>query len=410
MTNAVEEKRKVPKLRFPEFRDDWATVPVSDLVRRVGESVNVKASETYREIGIRSHGRGIFHKEPVSGAQLGNKRVFHVVPGSLAFNIVFAWEQAVASLSEAENGFIASHRFPMYLPKRGKSDTNFLREFFLRPRGKYLLEIASPGGAGRNKTLGQKDLLGLKVTVPCQQEQRKIAAFLRVVDEKIGLLERNKELWEAYKKGCIQKLFSREIRFKRDDGTDFPDWKEWRLGNLGSFKSGIGFPKNEQGGNTGIPFYKVSDMNLPGNEYRMTAANNYMTPEQIDRLGYKPITQEAIIFAKVGAAIFLERKRTAKEFLIDNNMMAFVPSNSVEIKYLPALFANIRLSKFAQVGALPSYNGSDLATIKVLLPSGAEQSKIADFLSAIDDKIAHVTQELKHARTFKKGLLQQMFV
>jgi len=98
------------------------------------------------------------------------------------------------------------------------------------------------------------------------------------------------------------------------------DWEQRKLGDVGMVKSGVGFPEKEQGGIEGIPFYKVSDMNNYGNEQEMTCANNYVTDEQIIRKNWKPIMEvPAVIFAKVGAAIMLNRKRLCHfPFLLDN--------------------------------------------------------------------------------------------
>jgi type I restriction enzyme S subunit len=180
------------------------------------------------------------------------------------------------------------------------------------------------------------------------------------------------------------------------------------LKEIGKFKSGTGFTEKEQGGKEGIPFYKVSDMNLITNEEYMNISNNYVTHEQIKRLKFKVVKEKAIIFAKVGAAIFLERKRLAENFLIDNNIMAFIPNEN--ISYVRHYFNTIRLSKYAQVGALPSYNASDLETIKIQIPCIEEQTKIANFLSRIDSKIEQTKQQLDSTKEFKKALLQQMFV
>jgi type I restriction enzyme S subunit len=213
---------------------------------------------------------------------------------------------------------------------------------------------------------------------------------------------------KQYKKGVMQKLFSQELRFKADDGSEFSDWEEKTLGDIGDFKSGTGFPESEQGGDLGVPFFKVSDMNLAGNTFYMKSANHYVTDEQISKLKFKVIKEASIIFAKVGAAIFLERKRIAMTFLIDNNMMAFTPkANLLFMKYV---FDTIKLSKFAQVGALPSYNASDLKIIRVKVPSLEEQTKIANFLAFIDTKIDLTTTQLEATKQFKKALLQQMFV
>jgi predicted nucleotidyltransferase len=129
---------KVPKLRFKEFSGEWEEKRADYLLDRYSNPVEVNLLESYRQIGTRSHGKGIFHKESVTGKELGNKRVFWVHEKALVINIVFAWEHSIALTSESEKGFIASHRFPMYLPKENRCNLNFILEFFLRKYGKHL--------------------------------------------------------------------------------------------------------------------------------------------------------------------------------------------------------------------------------------------------------------------------------
>ena len=164
MSDALQ-KPVVPKLRFPEFKGDWKHGIIRQYLQKLAEPVDVEPDEEYRQIGVRSHGKGLFHKEAVFGSELGEKRVFWVQPNALVINIVFAWEQALALTTEDEKGMIASHRFPMFAPVKGKADLDFAFHFFMRKQGKALLALASPGGAGRNKTLGQSEFMKLKVTV-----------------------------------------------------------------------------------------------------------------------------------------------------------------------------------------------------------------------------------------------------
>ncbi len=183
-------------------------------------------------------------------------------------------------------------------------------------------------------------------------------------------------------------------------------WSVKRLDEIGIFMSGTGFPEKEQGGIEGLPFYKVSDMNLSENSIYMIKSNNYVTESQIKQMHIRPILQKSILFAKVGAAIFLERKRIAENFLCDNNMMCFSPFGfSLFYKYY---FDILRLSKYAQVGALPSYNASDLANIKILLPPLAEQEKIAEILGAWDSAIEKLTALIAAKRLQKKGMMQKL--
>jgi type I restriction enzyme S subunit len=199
-----------PRLRFPEFQSTgvWKTRKVSSLLIRSVSPVSVESEEMYREIGIRSHGKGIFHKEPLLGKELGDKRVFHVEENAFVLNIVFAWEQAVAVTSAAERGMIASHRFPIYKPNECEADVDFIKYFFLTNKGKELLGIASPGGAGRNKTLGQKEFEKLEFLCPRKvEEQTAIARCLSSTDDLITTATQELDTLKTHKKGLMQQLF-----------------------------------------------------------------------------------------------------------------------------------------------------------------------------------------------------------
>ncbi len=168
-------------------------------------------------------------------------------------------------------------------------------------------------------------------------------------------------------------------------------WEQRKLGELGFAQSGIGFPDAEQGGTEGTPFFKVSDMNTPGNEYELVASNNYVTAEQIARMGWRPINQvPAIFFAKVGAAVMLNRKRLVNEpFLLDNNTMAFsMDSSLLDTQFGRSLFERLDLTSLIQVGALPSFNSSDVESIFVSLPSTMnEQRQIGQYLCDLNTLI-----------------------
>ena len=162
------------------------------------------------------------------------------------------------------------------------------------------------------------------------------------------------------------------------------------MGEVGIAKSGVGFPDTEQGGTVGVPFYKVSDMNIPGNENELLIANNYVTDEQIARKKWKVVDNvPAIFFAKVGAAVMLNRKRLVRfPFLLDNNTMAYVFDKNVwDCDFGKTLFETIDLTKLTQTGALPSYNSSDVEGIKIMLPDKAEQTKIGVYFQSLDHLI-----------------------
>jgi len=198
-----------------------------------------------------------------------------------------------------------------------------------------------------------------------------------------------------------------KIRFKEFINM----WNNYKLGQLGNFKSGIGFPDSQQGGTEGIPFFKVSDMNNIGNETEMRNANNYVTQEQIMKNSWKVINETpAIIFAKVGAALMLNRKRlVTKPFLIDNNTMSYSFDESWDKDFGLTLFQTINLPKYAQIGALPSYNASDIAMIKVNVPNVQEQSTIGSLFRTLDDLLASYKDNLANYQALKANMLSKMF-
>ena len=190
----------------------WKMVRLGQVLSRVINPVKVEKSTQYRQIGLRSHGNGIFYKEEVSGAKLGNKAVFWVEPDCFILNIVFAWEQAIGKTTQQEMGMIASHRFPMYKPNG--IDIDYLIYFLLTKKGATLLELASPGGAGRNRTLGQEHFLNSQVTFPPLPEQEKIAEILSAQDKEIELLQQQLALEQQKKKALMQLLLTGKVRVK----------------------------------------------------------------------------------------------------------------------------------------------------------------------------------------------------
>ncbi|MBT8860796.1 restriction endonuclease subunit S [Lactobacillus delbrueckii subsp. bulgaricus] len=196
-----------------------------------------------------------------------------------------------------------------------------------------------------------------------------------------------------------------KLRFK--GFTD--DWEQCKLGDVGTFKGGFGFPENEQGNDSGIPFYKVSDMNDRYNALMMKRASNYVSDSQIDINNWKPILGQNIIFAKVGAAVYLERKRkVVGPFLLDNNMMSFQPKNA-DIDYIYYIFQRLHISKHAQVGTLPSLNAGELRNIEINIPSLAEQRVVANIGVKIDQTITLHEEKKRQLERLKSALLQKMF-
>lgn len=159
------------------------SVRVGDVLTLQRRQVDLDPTLEYEEIGIRSFGRGIFHKPPVAGSELGNKRVFRIEPGDLVISNVFAWEGAVAVASETEANKIGSHRFMTFTPSEEATiDTKYAAWFFRSEPGLNLLRSASPGSAGRNRTLAVSRFEDLTIPLPPTEKQRAIADKLQRID------------------------------------------------------------------------------------------------------------------------------------------------------------------------------------------------------------------------------------
>lgn len=389
MNDKIEDMNNVPVLRFPEFSGAWVEKRLEDIFNEF------KSGHTITSVNIFK--KGLY---PVFGGN--GKRGYTNKYTHDGFYMLIGRQGALCGNINRVYGKVYISEHAIACAANNDSDTEWLAQrldFFNLNR---LSESSAQPGLSVNK------LLRVKIIIPTQLEQKRIANFLMQVDKRIEKLEEKKAKLEEYKKGVIQKIFSQDIRFKDDDGKDYPAWEEKKLGDIGVFKSGTGFSEKEQGGQLGIPFYKVSDMNLYSNKILMNDANNNVSEEQIIKNKYKVIRKKSIIFAKVGAAIFLERKRIAVNFLIDNNMMAYIPNGN--IMFYLYFFQSIRLSKFAQITALPSYNSSDISTIRVLVPFIIEQQMIANFLTLIDKQIEKITKQIEFSKNFKKGLLQKIFL
>ena len=182
----MDKKNKnpnVPNLRFSSFTNSYCVYTLGEILQRVSNPVNIDENKLYYQIGIRSHSKGIFYKKAETGKQIGNKKIFWVESNCLILNIVFAWEQAVAKTSQKEIGMVVSHRFPMY--KVLNNSLDYIVDFFKTEKGRQVLQMASPGGAGRNKTLNQKFFLNSKVYLPSLKEQLIISRFIALIENRI---------------------------------------------------------------------------------------------------------------------------------------------------------------------------------------------------------------------------------
>lgn len=153
---------------------------VAPLVRR---KVEPRIGEEYPELGIRSFGRGSFHKPSLDYLSVGTKKLYLIEPGDLVFNNVFAWEGAIAVAKPEDKGKVGSHRFITCVSQDRVVTAEFLCFYFLTPEGLEKIGEASPGGAGRNRTLGIEKLANIEVPVPDLRYQLHFGRLLQRVQE-----------------------------------------------------------------------------------------------------------------------------------------------------------------------------------------------------------------------------------
>ncbi len=189
---------------------NWPMVPLTEVLELQRRWVEIDPFTTYEEIGVRCFGKGIFHKTAVDGVTLGNKRVLSIKPNDLVFNNVFAWEGAVAVAGPDENGKIGSHRFVTYTVNPKKATPRFLQLYFTTEGGLEVLKKASPGSAGRNKTLGLERFISQSIPLPPLSEQLKIVEWIDAVatrvEEAKDLREQASNASESLWKGLKRKL------------------------------------------------------------------------------------------------------------------------------------------------------------------------------------------------------------
>lgn len=382
--------------------EGWSECIVKDVLRRVSKSVNVQPEKMYQEIGIRSHGKGTFDKTPVTGKSLGKKRVFWVEPDCFVVNIVFAWEQAVARTYEYDRGKIASHRFPMYAPRDGKASIDLVTYFFKTRKGKYLLGLASPGGAGRNKTLGQQEFDRLPLCMPPINEQERIARILLTWDRAIETVGKLIYNTERQKKALMLHFFSSEVS---------KQWQEITLGAFGEFRKGSGISRSDCI-DSGIPCIRYGEIYTDHHEV-IRSFRSFITPDVA--ASATKIKKGDLLFAASGETAEEIGKCVAyvddDEAYAGGDIVIFSPreANSTFLAYQINGPTVVRQKmRFAQGQSVVHISGRNLAKIKLRVPSPSTQENIASTLFDLDCAIQSFREQARLLNLEKSALMQQL--
>lgn len=399
-----EVPERYQKTKHGVLPNNWTVLRVGECLQRVGMPVKIQPNQLYTQIGIRSHGKGLFYKEPVTGAALGNKSVFWIEPDCFIVNIVFAWEQAIGKTTQAEVGMIASHRFPMYRPIDNKVDINYLIAFFLTKRGTDVLEAASPGGAGRNKTLGQDRFSKSMVVLPPIEEQQKIAAILTTQDKVIELKEKLLAEKQRQKKYLMQVLLTGKKRLPRFSG----EWKVNRLRNIATRHTKRNTIGNTNALTISAQYGLINQAEFFNKAVASDDKSNYFLLEKGD-FAYNKSYSNGYPFGAIKRLTRYEVGIVSPLYICFRIKEGSVSGEYLE-QYFEAGLMNHEIQAFAQEGArnhgLLNIAVDDFFNSKILLPSPEEQTAIAEIFSTADREIDLLRQDIEQEKQKKKALMQ----
>ena len=404
-----------PKLRFKEFGGDWSA---SELGQLIGISSAARVfKEQWQESGVP------FYRTSDVVSIFKNKE------NEKAFISLELYEELAKKSGKIKKDdllvtgggsigipYLVPNDEPLYFKdadllwfkSSGIIEGSFLYNFLISSKFREYLKGISHTGTISHFTIEQAKATPFKF--PSKAEQTKIASFLSAVDEKISQLTQKHELLSQYKQGMMQKLFSQQIRFKADDGSEFGEWEDKPLNEIASKRSG----KNKDGSISEVLTNSATQGIIKQSDYFereiVTESNlNGYYIVNLDDFVYNP---RISVHAPVGPI-----KRNKKCLGVMSPLYSVFTVIQGNLKYLEYFFDSNFWHDYvkgvANSGARHdrmNITNKDFFDMPILYPCLEEQTKIANFLSAIDRKIEVVAQQIEQAKTWKKGLLQQMFV
>ncbi|HHP0513806.1 TPA: restriction endonuclease subunit S [Vibrio harveyi] len=420
----MTEQMNVPKLRFAEFDGCWTNSSMRD-ISKINQGLQIPISERYTEL---KEGRYFYITNEFLRPSSTTK--YYIENPS---DRVICEERDILMTRTGNTGQVVTdiagvfHNNFFKIDYSNNVDKHFLVEFLrLSTTQSMILRYA---GTSTIPDLNHGDFYRIKLALPELPEQQKIASFLSKVDEKIALLTEKKDKLTEYKKGVMQQLFNGSfqeqdgqltfipptLRFKADDGSEFPDWEERKLGELGQFKNGLNKGKEDFG--FGSPFVNLQD--VFGKQVISSTSNLGLVNASDKDIDLYQLLKGDVIFIRssvkksgVGETALVEKnlvKTVYSGFLIRFRSNTDLTDNYKKYCFWEKRFRN-KLIAMSTTSANTNINQESLSQLTIPCPSQDEQTKIANFLSSIDQKIDLVSSELEKTKEWKKGLLQQMFV
>ena len=387
----MSEIRNIPRLRFPEFHEEWKTVRFKDILlnsRLGGNYSNSEEISAFPLIKMGNLDRGRIKLDKLEFVkEIENLNPEDLIQeGDLFFNTRNTLE-LVGKVAIWRNELPVAY-YNSNLMKIDFEENRFMNYRLNSFSGiKKLRRIAT--GTTSVAAIYTKDLLKISISIPILSEQQKISDFLTSVDKRIELLEKKKTLLETYKKGVMKKIFNQEIRFKDENGNDFPDWEEMRLGDITNKKSS----------------------NISANSIEQIEGDYivYGATGELKKIDFYEMDRPYISIVKDGSGV--GRVNMCKPFSSVLGTLDILTNNELsDLDFVFQFLSKTSFLKYVTGSSIPHIYYKDYSKLKMLVPTIEEQVKISEFLSSIDNQIELLETQIDKSKTWKKGLLQKMFV
>lgn len=410
-----KQQSKKPLIRFPEFKDTWEHKPLNELLseaKKRNEDLKYGKDEVLSVSGE----LGIVNQIEHLGRSYAGVSVhqYHVVEvGDIVYtkSPLKANPFGIIKLNKGKAG-IVSTLYAVYKVNKQTAYGPFIDYYFSLDANtnRYLRPLVKKG-AKNDMKINNAYVLHDRIFAPVIAEQKRIASFFTVLDKKIAELKQKKDLLEQYKKGVTEKLFSQELRFKDDNGKEFPKWKKKKLGKVAEISSG-GTPSRTKPEywDGDIPWVSTSLLNFNV----VTNAEEFITTKGHANSSAKLYPKGTLLMAMYGQGQTRGKVALLGINATTNQACAAIIPNPNKLDNV-FLFQNLasryyEIRNISNSGGQQNLSGELLKGISIEFPLISEQKKIVSFLSIIDQKVNRTEIQIRLTQQYKKGLLQNMFI
>jgi type I restriction enzyme S subunit len=411
MSNATThieiEKQLAPALRFKEFEGEWSKKKLSKVCQ-----VNPKAEKlpnSFIYVDLESVKKGVLGKEErINKIDAPSRAQRLLTKNDILYQTVRPYQKNNYFFSKNNLDYVASTGYAQI-----RTDNSAHYIFQLLHTELFVNKVLLRCTGTSYPAINSSDLKSIPINIPSLPEQQKIASFLSAVDKKIEQLTKKKVLLEQYKKGVMQQLFSGQLRFKDANGKAYPDWEEKKITELAKTSIGLVTSMTIHYVDNGVALIRNSD--IKQNKVRKHKLINlaYAFAEENKNRQLLESDIVTVHTGDIGVSAVIDKELDGCQGFATLNTR-INNQNDIAPEYLCWYFNSQKNIKYATAMSTgdgrSNYNLKDFNRAIIPVPVSEEQQKIASYLSGIVTKIESVNNQITQTQTFKKGLLQQMFV